>query len=338
MAMISWPFDSTVTYDGQGNPIYTKTYSSDVLANILRKYFRNGVFTDAVDCFQVLESGGMDILVSPGHCLIQGRHGYNEAATALTVNNADPALPRIDLVVLRLNLGVSALSIELFVVNGTAAVSPISPALTRNSTVYELALAEIYVTAGVTAITQAVITDTRLDSDSCGVVASIIGDTDTSTYYAQIAADLAEFKTNEEANFLAWFATIQDLLDEEVAGNLLNQIQALETNVTVNSDAAPALGTLAHNGEYRCTNASPASAPTMTIGAISSVSTQFCAVVIFKAPNETPPVVTNNSGRTLKYCGTDVKNGVFTPVAGCKYQLSFVWDSIHLNCYVVGVA
>ena len=46
MAMISWPFDSTVTYDGQGNPIYTKTYSSDVLASILRKYFRNGVFTD----------------------------------------------------------------------------------------------------------------------------------------------------------------------------------------------------------------------------------------------------------------------------------------------------
>ena len=76
----------------------------------------------------------------------------------------------------------------------------------------------------------------------------------------------------------------------------------------------------------------------MTISTIASVSAQFCAVVIFKAPNETPPVVTNNSGRTLKYCGTDVKNGVFTPVAGCKYQLSFVWDSIHLNCYVVGVA
>ena len=254
MAMISWPFDSTVTYDGQGNPIYTKAYSSDVLANILRKYFRNGVFTDTADCFQVLENNGMNISVSPGHCLIQGRHGYNEVSTSLTVSNANPAMPRIDLVVLRLNLGISALSIELFIVDGTAAVTPVVPTLTRNSTIYELALAEIYVAAGATAITQSVITDTRLDSNRCGIVASIIGDTDTSTYYAQIAADLVAFKANEEANFLAWFATIQDILDEEVAGNLLNQIQALETHTTLNSDSVPVLGVLAHNDEYRCIN------------------------------------------------------------------------------------
>ncbi len=239
MAMISWPFDSTVTYDGQGNPIYTKTYSSDVLANILRKYFRNGVFTDSEDCFQVLENSGMELSVSPGHCLIQGRHGYNEAYTTLTVSNADPALPRIDLVVLRLNLGVSALSIELFMVDGTAAVSPVAPALTRNSTIYELALAEIYVAAGVTAITQAVITDTRLDSDRCGVVASILGDTDTSTYYAQIAADLAEFKAGREADFDAWFSGIVDILDENTAGNLLNLInkyKAKTTTVVLDAD------------------------------------------------------------------------------------------------------
>ena len=239
MAMISWPFDSTVTYDGQGNPIYTKTYSSDVLANVLRKYFRNGVFTDAEDCFQVLENSGMDISVSPGHCLIQGRHGYNEVSSTLTVSNADPALPRIDLVVLRLNLGVSALSIELFMVTGTAAVTPIAPALTRNSTIYELALAEIYVAAGVTAITQAVIADTRLDSDRCGVVASILGDTDTSTYYAQIAADLAAFKAGREADFDAWFSGIVDILDENTAGNLLGLItkyKAKYTTVVLDAD------------------------------------------------------------------------------------------------------
>ena len=234
--MISWPFDSTVTYDGEGNPIYAKTYSSDVLATILRKYFRDGVFTADAESFQVLEDSDMDILVDPGHCLIQGRHGYNEAVSALTVSAADPSLPRIDLVVLRLNLGVSALSIELFMVDGAAAVSPAAPALTRNSTVYELALAEIYVAAGVTAITQANITDTRLDSDRCGVVASIIGDTDTNTYYAQIAADLAEFKAGREADFDAWFAGIVDILDESTAGNLLNlinQYKAKKTTVTL---------------------------------------------------------------------------------------------------------
>ena len=229
MAMISWPFDSTVTYDGEGNPIYSKTYSSDVLANILRKYFRDGVFTDDEDAFDVVEGFGMGISVNPGHCLIRGRHGYNEAATALTVSNADSALPRIDLVVLRLNLGVSALSIELFMLDGTAAVAPVAPSLTRNSTVYELALAEIHVAAGATAITQANITDTRLDSDRCGVVASIVGDTNTSTYYTQIAADLAEFKAGREAEFDAWFQALVDQLDENTVTNLWSAINKYKT-------------------------------------------------------------------------------------------------------------
>jgi len=335
--MISWPFDSTVTYDGQGNPIYTKSYSSDVLANILRKYFRNGVFTDTADCFQVLENNGMNISVSPGHCLIQGRHGYNEAANTLTISTANASLPRIDLVVLRLDLGVNALSIIPAIVTGAAAVTPVAPALTRNSTVYELSLAEIHVAAGLATITQAVILDTRLDSDRCGVVASIIGETDTSTYYAQIAADLAEFKAGREADFDAWFSGIVEILDESTAGNLLNRILALETNVTVNTNVAPTLGTLVHNGECRCTSCSPTAAPTMTLGAITSASDQFASSVVFKAPNSSPPIITNNSGYSLKYKGDDVLDGVFTPIAATIYRLSFLFDGFSINCYVTGV-
>lgn len=225
MSMISWPFDSTVTEDTEGNPIYSRTYSSDVLATILRKYFRNGVFTSAEDSFRVLAGSGMALSVSAGHCLINGRHGYNESAQSIAVSSANPSLPRIDLVVLRLDLGVNVLDINVAVVAGTPATTPSAPALTRNSTVYEMALAEVYVGAGVTEITQAKITDTRLDSSRCGVVASIIGDTDTSTYYAQIAADLAEFRAGREADFDAWYNTIVAVLDEATAGHLLNIIR-----------------------------------------------------------------------------------------------------------------
>lgn len=337
MAMISWPFDSTVTQDGEGNPIYSRAYSSDVLASILRKYFRNGVFSDTMDCFQVLESSGMDIQVSPGHCLIQGRHGYNEAASTLTISTANASLPRIDLVVLRLDLGVNALNIIPAIVTGTAAVTPVAPALTRNSTVYELSLAEVHIAAGLSAITQAVIIDTRLDSDRCGVVASIIGETDTSTYYAQIAADLAEFKAGREAAFDAWFSGIVEILDESTAGNLLNRILALETNVTATVAYTPALGSLEHNREVRCTTSVIGTAPSMTIDVIASTSIQFQSVVVFKAPNTTAPVVTNNSGYTLKYKGDDVVDGVFMPIPGTVYRLSFVFDGRNLNCFIVGV-
>jgi len=48
---VSWPFDSTVTQDEQGNPVYSRAYSSDTIARILAKYFRNGVFGDDSTCF-----------------------------------------------------------------------------------------------------------------------------------------------------------------------------------------------------------------------------------------------------------------------------------------------
>lgn len=113
---------------------------------------------------------------------------------------------------------------------------------------------------------------------------------------------------------------------------------AAETTITTNTNASPALGTLSHNTEYRCTNASLSAAPTMTIASIASTSTQFYAAVVYKSPGTTAPTVTNNSGYTLKYTGTDVSSGTFTPVSGTVYHISFLFDGIYLNAYVVGVS
>lgn len=236
MAMISWPFDSTVSDDGYGNPVYSRAYSSDVLARILRKYFRDGVFNTVTDALRVVEDTGMHVKIKAGDGLVLGRHCYLEADEQLDIAAAHATLARIDLVVLRLNLGMSALGILPFVVMGTPAASPAAPALTRNSTVWELCLAEVRVGAGAMSILQSAITDVRLDNGRCGVVASIIGDTDTSTYYAQIAADLAGFKADREADFDAWFAAIVDQLGENVATNLYNLIakyKAKNTTVTL---------------------------------------------------------------------------------------------------------
>lgn len=228
---VSWPFDSTVTQDGNGNPIYSRAYSADVLARILTKYFRNGVFTGVSTSMQVVAATGMSVTVKAGDALINGHHYYAETDTAMNVDAADASLPRIDTVVLRLNLAVNVLSIALYINKGTAASSPSAPALTRIAGIWEVGLADLLIPAASTSIPQSRITDTRLDSTKCGVVASIIGDTNTSTYYAQIAADLAEFKADREADFDAWFAVVVSTLGENEAGNLLNMINALDADV-----------------------------------------------------------------------------------------------------------
>ena len=119
---------------------------------------------------------------------------------------------------------------------------------------------------------------------------------------------------------------------------LLDGKQAAAT-ITENTNAAPALGTLANNTEYRCTHSTPTDAPTMTIASIAANTTEFACNVIYKAEASEPsaPAVTNNSGKTIKYQGDDVSSGTFTPVAGTVYRLGWVWDGIYLNCYIKGV-
>lgn len=117
--------------------------------------------------------------------------------------------------------------------------------------------------------------------------------------------------------------------------NGANGEDATETIVR-NTDAAPALGSLSHNTEYRCTNSSITTAPSFTLVAISATNTRFYASVVFKAPNATAPVVTNSSGYTLKYQGKDTLDGTFTPVAGTVYRYSIVFDGIYVNIYVSG--
>jgi hypothetical protein len=122
------------------------------------------------------------------------------------------------------------------------------------------------------------------------------------------------------------------------SGNISSVVSQLPTGeITVNTAAAPALGTLAHNTEYRCTNGSITTAPTLTIAAIASTSTQFYAAVIYKSPGTTAPVVTNDSGYTAKWQGMDVSSGTFSPKSGVVYRLSIVFDGIYLNIYVSGV-
>ena len=140
---VSWPFDSVLTQDADGNPIYSRAYSSDLIARILARYMCNGVFLNPSTNLQVLQNEDMTVLVKEGAANISGRHFLEESDRVLTVQGADANLDRIDTVVLRLNLDQSALAIDLYIVKGTAAATPLAPELTRNVSVWELGLANL---------------------------------------------------------------------------------------------------------------------------------------------------------------------------------------------------
>ena len=90
--------------------------------------------------------------------------------------------------------------------------------------IYQLVLARIKVKPGATYITQQDITDTRADNTLCGIVAGTVEQMDFEQFSAQFADYFVSFKTGRQADFDAWFANIQSILDEDTAGHLMNEI------------------------------------------------------------------------------------------------------------------
>lgn len=204
-----------------------RKYTTDWLAKWVSSFIGNGVYNGEL---AVVAGDGMAITLPAGKAWINGYYYCNDAAISLPIANADGVLHRKDTVVLRWD--VNERNITAQVLQGSFSSNPVAPAIVRNAEQYDLKIAEISIPAGTTAITQALITDTRLDTEVCGIVTGVIDQVDTTTFYNQIAADMAQFKSTQQADFEAWFASIRDILDENTAGNLLNLINAVSDDLT----------------------------------------------------------------------------------------------------------
>lgn len=224
--MIGFPFDSQVTYEPDGTPVFDRAISSAPLRQLIKKMLSNGILPNPSTNLQVQPGTGMNVIVNPGFAVIEGGLKYEETQRTLAVQASDTTYDRIDTVVLRWNDNANARSCDLYVIQGIPASKPVRPALNRESSVYEIGLADLFIAANSSAISSARITDTRYESARCGIISSIVK-FDSDTIYEQIQADLAGFKADEQAQFIAWFETIRDQLSEDAAGNLQVQIDEI---------------------------------------------------------------------------------------------------------------
>ncbi len=198
--MQSYPFTSDkITYDEHGLPKYDRAVDSAFLRKVFAQYFSDGVFYSSANALQVVADTGMQVAVEPGSCHIQGAIGIETNRRTLVVQAAEE-MDRIDTVVARLDLSLAVRSIDLYVVKGTAAESPQAPALTRDSTIWELGLANLFVAKNVTTISQQRITDTRLDTSRCGQVgAPVQPPFDTEAFFSQLEAAIQAHQEDAEA-------------------------------------------------------------------------------------------------------------------------------------------
>ena len=199
-----------------------RKYKAEAFAQYFATLIGNGVFPNPSTGCQIVANAGMSVAEHPGSGWINGYAYGNDADLALSIGTADGVLNRKDNIVLRWDL--SARTITAQVVKGTPASSPAAPALIRTAEQYDIKLAEIYVAAGVTAITQPMITDTRLDSTVCGVVTQLVKTIDTTELFSQLQAFIAEYEAQLN-NFFTLYR--QKITDQYTL--YLNQLSGDET-------------------------------------------------------------------------------------------------------------
>lgn len=150
-----------------------RIYQAADFRRVFHRTAQDGVIKGDEEELQVFarSPAAMAVEVGLGSAFIQG--GWLQVFSSrevLSVPVAHPTNPRLDRVVVRLN--VTDRTIGLFILQGTPAVSPIPPPLTRSATIWELSLAHVLVLAGASQITSTDITDERSDPTVCGVAAS----------------------------------------------------------------------------------------------------------------------------------------------------------------------
>lgn len=192
-----------------------RVYDADSFEHLLKKFFTSGVFTGAC---QVTAAGtGMTCSVGAGYANCDGKIRIFDSATALSFDTAHATYDRIDTVVVERN--DTDREITLKVVKGIQSATPVATAPVRSGGVFQLVLAEVYIAAGETAVSQAIITDKRPDTTVCGYVVTAVQTPDFGELYDQFT----------EA-FMLWFDAIRGQLDEDAAGHLQNEIDDIAAN------------------------------------------------------------------------------------------------------------
>lgn len=212
MAEQSGFFDAHLV-DGE----YDRVYLAKQFAKYFASFIGNGVFGGKSNELMVREkeTPGMGIRVLSGQAWIDGYWYENDDECNLTIEIADGVLNRIDSIVVRWDN--SERVIRLAVKKGVAASNPIAPIVQRDGDYYELKLADISIKAGATKITQANITDKRLNTDECGLVIGVVQQLDAEEFGIQLETYISEYMAAHDAwhdetvtNFENWMAEFQN--------------------------------------------------------------------------------------------------------------------------------
>jgi hypothetical protein len=228
-----------------------RKYKAEIFAGYFSKFITNGIFPLPADNLRIAAYDRMEIKAHKGTGYINGYLYENTDTLILKVSTADGLKPRIDKVVLRWSQVDR--NIRIYIKEGIPNSNPTAPSLERGADIYELGLANIYVAQGAYEIREADITDIRLDTESCGIVNSIL-QADTTAIFnqyqswfnlrtSQYDAELNAFLDGYEGDKADWvtameaWTTATKAWYENSLAQFLNEYEAAKAQWLANMNA-----------------------------------------------------------------------------------------------------
>lgn len=209
----------------QSGGVYDRTYNAADFADYFSSFIGNGVFLNAnSDGLKVVAKTGLTVTVKAGRAFIDGYyyHLTENMDVTLQANNTSSAVNRM--IVCELNLTDRQITVKA----RDGQQTPIN-----NGTIHELVLAVVNVGAGVSSISNSVISDMRPNKTYCGFVEAVVENVDFTSLYNQM-----------QTSFNEWFDEVKGQLTTDVAGNLQSQIDTLESQL--NSQVSTLQGQIAN--------------------------------------------------------------------------------------------
>lgn len=266
-----------VTYGFYNSSNGDRKYNAEQFGSIFDGIILDGIFELIGDHFAVTPVGGsLAVYVGTGRAWFNHTWTLNDSNFQVTLEASNLVLPRIDAIVLEVNESTRTNSFK--VVTGTAASSPQKPTLTNTQTVHQYALAYITVPYGATTISQANI-ENHIGTDDCPFVTGPLQVLQTNEMVAQW-----------QAIFEEWFDSVKGQLSTDPAGNLQNQIDAIDSEVGYRYKASFSQGEWRNLGSYYTQTASLVKMDTNAPSVTSSgrfVSGPMCEKTTNESTNDT---------------------------------------------------
>ena len=266
---------------------HDRKYNSIQISMIFDGIISDGIYATIGEAMVVKATTEDNVVVvGPGRGWFDHTWNYNDADLPVNAPISDVLLKRIDALVIDINANENYRENKIMWVQGTPSSKPVRPTMINTLERHQYPLCYIERKPNVEKIVQADITN-MVGSSECPFVTGILQTIDIdqlllqwkdqwaqfviayektaegwmddqkadfTAYYTEFKRQMAAFETASGKEFNDWFASIQDILDGDVAGNLQNEInQITETeflryyglinSVTVINDSANTITT-----------------------------------------------------------------------------------------------